>query len=117
MEILSCRFLRIWPDAHRSDLLGLLLGAPPAAQDHILVNQGGDDGTDDRPDPVNEIVLPEAASQGWAEGNRRIHRCTRQRSAHQDIEGHRQADAKATNFWGSWIDGRSEKRPQPEERQ
>src|SRR6266513_1752326 len=91
--------------ADRSDLLGLLLGAPPAAQDHILVDQGGDDGADDRPDPVNEIVLPEAASQGWAEGDGRIHRCTRQRSADQDIEGHRQADAKSPDFWRSWIDG------------
>src|SRR5260370_31809383 len=40
----------------------------------------------------------------------RSHRCTRQRSAHQDIYQHRQADAKATDFWCSWIDGGSEDR-------
>src|SRR3989442_5489097 len=89
---------------------------PPRAQDHILVDQGRDDGADNWPDPVDEVILPEAASQGWAEGARRIHRCTRQRSAHQDIECHRQADAKATDFWCSWIDGGSKDSHGPEER-
>src|SRR2546423_9935385 len=90
---------------------------PPHAQDHILVDQGRDDGADNWPDPVDELILPEAASQSWAEGTRRIHRCTRQRSAHQDIYQHRQADAKATDFWCSWIDGGSEDSQQQEERQ
>src|SRR2546423_13500569 len=117
MEILLCRFLRIWPDAHPSDGLGHRLAAPPRAQDHILVDQGGDDGADNWPDPVDEIIVPEAASQSWAEGARRIHRGTCQGSAHQDIYQHRQADAKATDFWGSWIDGGSEDRHQQEERQ
>src|SRR2546423_15628381 len=94
-----------------------MLAAPPRAQDHILVDQGGDDGADNWPDPVDEIIVPEAASQGRAKGARRIHRGTRQGSAHQDIYQHRQADAKATNFWGSWIDGSSEDRQQQEERQ
>src|SRR5256714_2774911 len=117
MEILLCRFLRIWPDAHPSDGLGHRLAAPPRAQDHILVDQGGDDGADNWPDPVDESILPEAASQSWAEGTRRIHRCTRQRSAHQDIYQHRQADTKATDFWCSWIDGGSEDSQEQEERQ
>src|SRR2546423_15078435 len=86
---------------------------PPRAQDHIFVDQGRNDGADNWPDPVDEIILPEASSQSWAEGDRRIHRCTRQRSAHQDIERHRQADAKAPDFWGSGIDVGSED-PQPE---
>src|SRR5258706_5002573 len=65
--------------------LSHLLTDAPRAQDHILVDQGCDDSTDDRPNPVNEIFLPETASQGWAEGARRIHRCTRHAGAHQDI--------------------------------
>ena len=93
------------------------MNGPPRAQDHILVDQGRDDGTDDRPDPVDEIILPEATSQSWAEGACRIHRCARQRSAHEDIDQHRQANAKATDFWCSWIDGGSEDRQQQEERQ
>src|SRR5689334_11843384 len=52
----------------RGDALGHLLAAPPHAQDHILVDQGGQDGADDRPDPVDQVIVPEAASQGWAEG-------------------------------------------------
>src|SRR6266699_1640789 len=65
--------------------VGHRLTVPPRAQDHILVDRGRDDGADDRPNPVDEIVLPEAASQCWAEGACGIHRCTRQWSAHQNI--------------------------------
>ncbi len=66
------------------DALGHRLADPPRAQDHILIDQGRDDGTDDRPNAVDEIVLPEAASQCWAEGACGIQRCTRQWSAHEN---------------------------------
>ncbi len=98
-------------------MLGRFRTGPPLAQDHILVEQGRDGCADDRPDPVDQIVLPVAASQCWAKGDRRIHRGARQRSAHQDICRHRQADAKATDFRCSWIDGGSEDSQEQEERQ
>src|SRR2546421_5491381 len=106
-----------WETTHPGETLDHLMTGPPHAQDHIFVDQGRDDGADNWPDPVDEIILPEAASQSWAESARRIHRCTRQRSAHQDIYQRHQADAKATDFWGSWIDGGSEDSQQQEERQ
>src|SRR5205809_103390 len=106
-----------WETTHPGETLDHLMTGPPRAQDHILVDQGGDDGADNGPDPVDEIILPEATSQSGAESARRIHRCTRQRSAHEDIYQHRQADANATDFWCSWIDGGSEDRQEQEERQ
>src|SRR5260370_14089310 len=83
--------------------VGHCLTDPPRAQDHILVDQGRDDGADDRPNPVDEIVLPEAASQCRTKGACGIHRCTRQWSAHENIHEYGKANAKATDFRSSWI--------------
>src|SRR5437588_10767513 len=68
---------------------------------HVVVEQGGDDAADDRADPVDAPVVPEATGQGGAELPSGIHRRASQRPAQQNVHHHREADAEAADFRGT----------------
>src|SRR5207244_860279 len=46
-----------WETTHPGETLDHLMTGSPRAQDHILVDQGREDGADNWPDPVDEIIL------------------------------------------------------------